>query len=321
MILTNFKQLMNKKLISIIIPTKDEQDSLNLLYQEILQVTQRNSYQVEIIFVDDGSGDNTLSILKKLHEKDKRVRLISLRGNFGKSIALQSGFEISKGDIIFTLDADLQDNPSEIPSFLEKISQGYDLVSGWKKKRRDPSLSKVVPSRVMNYLTRIVTGVPIHDTNCGFKAYKREVIDNLNLYGELYRFIPVIAAKQNFKVGEVIVEHRSRKFGKTKFGWSRGVKGILDLLTIVFITTYLKRPGHFFGVLGLIFFTGGFIIGLYIVYLRVTTGGIEYRQPLLVLGILLMIIGVQMISTGLLAEMMTYYNQRRESKNFIREIL
>ncbi len=301
---------MDKTYFSFVVPAKNEEDSVEVLYREILQAVEPLKKSVEIIFIDDGSTDGTFSRLENLHRKDSRVKVIKLRGNFGKSVALQEGFNRVEGNIIFTLDADLQDDPKEIPLFLEKLEKGFDLVSGWKKKRNDPSLSKVLPSRILNFLTNILTGVGIHDTNCGFKAYRKEVIESLNLYGELYRFIPVIAAKNNFKVGEIVVEHRPRKFGKTKFGWSRGVKGILDLLTVVFLTGYMRRPGHFFGTLGLLSFFLGFIIGLYITYLRLTTGTIQDRQPLLFLGMLLMIIGVQLIATGLLAEMITYWRQK-----------
>lgn len=299
-----------KPTLSFVIPAKDEQESIELLYQEIIEVVKNIGKQFEIIFVDDGSKDRTFQVLKKINRRDRRVKILRLRGNFGKSTALQVGFNHCRGKIIFTLDADLQDNPKEILAFLKKLDEGFDLVSGWKKKRHDPHLGKVLPSRIVNFLTQILTGVKIHDTNCGFKAYRKEVIDNLNLYGELYRFIPVIAAKQHFKVGEVVVEHRPRRFGKTKFGWERGIKGILDLLTIIFLTGYIRRPGHFFGTLGFISFFLGFIIGLYIAYLRFTTGTIQYRQPLLFLGMLLMIIGIQLISTGLLGEMITYWRQK-----------
>lgn len=312
---------MNKPYLSIIIPAKDEEKSLNLLYGEIKTILLKLNKTYEIIFVDDGSKDETFEIAKKIKLKNNFIKVIRLRGNFGKSVALQVGFDNADGDIIFTMDADLQDNPKEISVFLNKIEEGYDMVSGWKKKRFDPSITKVIPSRIINFLTRVLTGVQIHDINCGFKAYKREVITNLNLYGELYRFIPIIAAKQNFKVAEVVVEHRARKFGKTKFGWGRGIKGILDLLTIVFLTGYLRRPGHFFGTLGIISFFLGFIIGLYITYLRFATGSIQFRQPLLFLGMLLMIIGIQLISTGLLAEMMVFSKGKQDYTSTIKEIL
>jgi glycosyltransferase involved in cell wall biosynthesis len=227
-------------------------------------------------------------------------------------MALEAGFLHATGDIVFTMDADLQDDPNEIPNFLKKLNEGYDLVSGWKKVRHDP-FSKVIPSRILNYIIRKVTGVEIHDTNCGYKAYKKEVVDSLNLYGEQYRFIPVLASKQNFKVGEIVVLHHKRKFGKSKFGIERNIKGFLDLITIVFLTGYVKRPGHFFGGLGIMSFSGGFAIGLYIAYLRFTTGSIQFHHPLLFLGMLLMIIGVQLISTGLVGEMIASFNVHREN--------
>lgn len=307
--------------LSFIIPAKDEEQSVEILYQEIVEVMKQVKKSYEIIFVDDGSTDDTFQKLSKIQQKDKNVHVISMRGNFGKSVALQIGFDQAKGEVIFTLDADLQDNPKEIPNFLKKLNEGCDLVSGWKKNRHDPSIGKVIPSRIINFLVRQLTGIKIHDTNCGFKAYKKEVIDNLNLYGELYRFIPILAAKQNFKVGEIVIEHRSRKYGKSKFGLSRGVKGILDVLTVIFLTGYIRRPGHFFGTLGLISFFLGFLIGLYISYLRFTTGTIQYRQPLLFLGILLMVIGIQLISTGLLAEMLVHSKGKLDYTSYIKKVV
>lgn len=307
--------------LSFVIPAKDEEKSVKPLYKEIVGVVEKLKKKFEIIFVDDGSTDKTFENLKQLHKRDKRVKVIKLRGNSGKSTALQSGFDHAKGEIIFTLDADLQDDPKEIPNFLKKMSEGYHLVSGWKKKRHDP-WTKVVPSRIFNLVTSLLTGVKIHDTNCGFKAYKKEVIENINLYGELYRFIPILAAKQNFKVGEIVIKHKPRKYGKTKFGWERNTKGLLDLITVIFLTGYLRRPGHFFGTLGLISFFFGFLIGLHITYLRITTGSIQYRHPLLFLGMLLMIIGVQLVTTGLLAEMIVSFNQKQTlSHRYIAEIL
>ena len=310
-----------KQKLSFIIPAKDEEGSVEILYAELTVVLKKLNYPFEIIFIDDGSTDHTFEKFKKIRKRDKRVSVIKLRGNFGKSTALQVGFDHAKGSIIFTLDADLQDNPAEIPYFLNKLNEGYDLVSGWKKVRKDPSFSKVFPSRIINFITRLLTGVNIHDTNCGFKVYKKEVVENLNLYGELYRFIPILLAKQNFTIGEVEVSHRPRRFGETKFGWGRGIKGALDLITIVFLTGYFRRPGHFFGTLGLLSFFVGFLIGLYILYLRLITGSIQFRHPLLFLGMLLMIIGVQLLSTGLLAEMIIYSKEKVDYKNVIKEIV
>lgn len=312
---------MRSPFLSFVVPAKNEEESVEPLYKEIVNVMKSADKPFEIIFIDDGSTDKTFQRLKELNGYDKRVKVISLRGNWGKSIALHVGFQYAVGSIIFTLDADLQDNPNEIPKFLKKIKEGYDLVSGWKKKREDPII-KVVSSHIFNSVTSFVTGVKVYDINSGFKAYRREVIESLNFYGELYRFIPVLVAKQNFKITEIPVEHRARRYGKTKFGIERTLKGFLDLITIFFIIRYIKRPGHFFGTLGLIAFFAGLLIGLYITYLRVTTGGIQYRQPLLFLGMLLMIIGFQLISTGLLAEMIAGFGQRQDpTKPYIKEIL
>lgn len=291
-----------KQTLSFVIPAKNEEDSVNKLYRQIADKVGTLGLDFEIIFIDDGSTDSTFSRLENLHKEDSRVKVIRFRGNWGKSAALQAGFDHASGDVIFTMDADLQDNPDEIPAFLDKLEEGYDLVSGWKKTRHDP-WHKVIPSRILNWITRKLTKTELHDINCGFKAYRKEVVENLNLYGELYRFIPIFAAKLNYKVAEIPIEHRKREHGKSKFGIERNIKGFLDLVTIVFLTGYLQRPGHFFGGLGMASFFAGFLIGLYITYLRVTTGSIQSRHPLLFLGMLLMIVGVQLISTGLLAEL------------------
>lgn len=308
------------KLLSFVIPAKNEEESVEPLYKEILKNIPRKVEDYEIIFIDDGSNDDTFKKLASINKQNSRVKIIKHRGNFGKSAALQAGFEHSKGEIIITMDADLQDNPSEIPNFLDQIEKGYDMVSGWKKTRHDP-LEKVIPSRIFNFIVSLLTGIKIHDTNCGFKAYKRSVVQNLNLYGEQYRFIPIFAAKQNFRVGEIVVEHRKRKHGKTKFGMERHMKGFLDLITVVFLTGYLRRPGHFFGGLGLITFFFGFLIGLYISYLRFTTGTIQDRHPLLFFGMLLMIIGVQLVTTGLLAELLVHFHTKPNTNTNIEKVV
>ncbi len=306
--------------LSFIIPAKNEDGSIKILINEILKVTKTLKKSYEIIVIDDGSTDKTYEEVLKIHKKNKKIKIIKLRGNWGKSTALQIGFGYAKGEIVFTMDADLQDNPKEIPNFIKKINEGYDLVSGWKKNRHDP-ISKVIPSRILNnILIPFATGVKLHDNNCGFKAYKAEVINNLNLYGELYRFIPILASKQNFKITEIVVDHRQRKYGKSKFGWERNLKGFLDLITIVFLTGYSKRPAHFFGTIGVLSFLPGFFIGTYLTYLRITTGGIEFHLPLLILGLLLMMIGVQLITTGLVAEMITNYSLASKDLNKIIKI-
>jgi len=300
--------------ISLVIPLKNEEKSLEILYQEILKAIKPLKKSFEIIFIDDGSTDNSAEVIRKISKKDKAVTLIQFRGNFGKSEALAAGFKKAKGNIIITLDADLQDDPAEIPKILEKINQGYDLVVGWKKKRKDPP-SKVLPSRIWNFMTATLSGVKLHDFNCGFKAYKAEVAKGLVLYGELYRLIPILAAEKKFKITEIPVHHRARKFGKSKFGWERFMKGFLDMITVVFLTKFIRRPAHFFGSVGVGLFSVGFVIGLYITYLRLTTGSIQNRHPLLLLGILLMVIGIQLFSTGLLAEMIVYFNEPQQKSN------
>ncbi|MEK7526502.1 MAG: glycosyltransferase family 2 protein [Patescibacteria group bacterium] len=302
--------------ISFILPAKNEEGSIDILYSEIIEVLKKIKKSYEIIIIDDGSTDKTYQKALDLAKKDNNVKIIKLRGNFGKSVGLQIGFSKAQGEIIFTMDVDLQDNPKEIPNFLKKLDEGYDLVSGWKKKRHDP-ISKTIPSFIVNTLVKMMSGLNIHDVNCGFKAYRRVVIQNLNLYGDLYRFIPVLAHRQNFKVTEIPVEHRARKYGKSKFGWKRFVSGWLDLLTLFFLIRYLRRPGHFFGTLGFSSFFAGFLIGLYIAYLRITTGGIQYRHPLLFLGMLLMIIGVQLISTGLIAELIIHTKSKLDYSSYI----
>jgi len=312
---------MNKFLISIVIPIKNEEESIEKLYLEIIDVVKKNKINYQIVFVDDGSTDKSYQILEKLHKLDKKIKIVKLRGWFGKSIALQAGFENSNGEIIITMDADLQDNPIEIPKLIKMLDEGYDLVSGWKKNRHDP-ISKTLPSKLGNWTTRLLTGIKIHDLNCGLKAYKRVVVENLHLYGELYKYIPVLAEKQNFKVGEIIVIHRPRKYGKSKFGWQRNIKGFLDMLTVTFLTGYMKKPAHFFGTIGIMLSFIGFLIGVYITYLRVFTGTIQYRQPLLFLGMLLMIIGIQLITTGLLAEMLVNLDQKENlTEKYIEEKL
>lgn len=305
--------------ISFVIPAKDEEKTVEILADQIIDQVKKIKLKYEIVFVDDGSTDKTYNILNKLAKKDKNIKVISLRGSFGKSIALQTGFNNAKGDVVFTMDADLQDDPKEIPKFIEKINEGYDLVSGWKKIRYDP-ISKTLPSKLGNYLVRVLTKLPIHDSNCGFKAYRKEVLSDINLYGELYKYIPIFAQKNNFKVTEIVISHHPRKFGKSKFGVERNIKGILDLITVIFLTGYIKRPGHFFGTVGFLFFSIGFMIGLYITYLRITTGGIEYHIPLLFLGVLLIMVGIQFISTGLISELITSFNQDKSKfKNYIRD--
>lgn len=295
-------------MISVIIPVFNEEKSLWELYTRLTLVLKKEKF--EIVFINDGSTDNSLKIIKKIKQKDERVFLINFRRNQGKSNALIKGFEFAKGDKIVTIDADLQDRPEEIPKLVNKLDEGFDLVSGWKKKRNDPFLN-VIFSRVFNQAVRAITKVNLHDMNCGLKAYKKEVIDSLNLYGDLYRFIPVLAAKEGYKVGEVIVSHDPRKYGKSKYGFSKFLKGFFDFFTVIFLINFKSRPFHLFGGLGMFLFGIGVLICLYltVLWLQGQTIG---RRPLLILGILLIIIGIQLFTSGLLAELMVSQNQAKD---------
>lgn len=302
-------------MLSVVIPAYNEERNIPLLCKSLKSVL--NKYQYEIIFVDDGSLDNTFNMLKTISQKDKKIKVVSFQRNYGKSAALSAGFDIAKGDIIITMDADLQDDPKEIPRFIEKINEGYDLVSGWKFKRRDP-LSKTIPSKFFNFLTSVLTKVKIHDINCGFKAYRKNVTKNINIYGELHRYIPVLASLNGYEVGEVKVEHHSRKYGKSKYGTSRLFKGFVDLITVKFLTSYGRKPLHLFGLIGFLCFFLGIISGLYLIVVWFIERGIGDR-PLLMLAVLLVVLGVQFISLGLLGEMVTEDKKKKDYQ--IREIL
>lgn len=294
-------------MLSVVIPLYNERDSLEPLYNELTATLREVGNPYEIIFVNDGSTDGSAEVLTRLCDADPLITAIHLRRNFGKAAALAEGFKAVNGDIVFTLDADLQDDPKEIPNFLTKLSEGFDLVSGWKFKRLDP-ISKTLPSKLFNKVASMTTGVKLHDFNCGFKAYRREVIEHVNIYGELHRYIPALAFGNGFSVAEIKVNHRSRKYGKSKYGIARFTRGLLDLLTVLFITRYTKKPLHLFGSLGLILLLAGTVINIYLAALWIGGAGIGQR-PLLLLGVLLMILGVQFVSHGLLAEMITHQNK------------
>ncbi len=242
-------------MISVVIPVYNEKESLETLHRELSQVFEAHG-EAEFLFVDDGSRDGSWEVIERLAAQDSRVRGIRFRRNFGKAAALSAGFSVVRGEIVFTMDADLQDDPAEVPRFLEALGQNLDVVSGWKKTRHDP-WHKVGPSRVFNWMVSRLTGCELHDHNCGFKVYRREVLDEVDLYGELHRFVPVLAHVRGFRVGEITVNHRARKFGSSKYGVSRLVKGFLDLLTVRFLTRFGQRPLHVLGVLGLLFLALG----------------------------------------------------------------
>jgi len=287
--------------VSIVVPLFNERENLKPLWVKIREVMDSLGERYEVIFVDDGSTDGSFQVLEQLHAENENVKVIQFRKNHGKSAALAIGFEQACGDAIVTMDADLQDDPAEIPNLLSKLQEGYDLVSGWKFKRHDP-ISKTIPSRLFNKITALISGIKIHDFNCGLKVYRHEVTRSIRVYGELHRYVPVLAHWKGFKIGEIKVKHHPRLHGKSKFGLSRFINGFLDLLTVTFLTKYIRRPLHLFGVLGLVLFLSGLVINLYLTYLWLHKVGIG-RRPLLFLGVLLVMVGVQFILMGLIGEM------------------
>jgi glycosyltransferase involved in cell wall biosynthesis len=301
--------------ISIVIPLCNEADTLTPLYEQIATTVETNSLgDFEVIFVDDGSTDESWATLESLKAKHPAtIRALRFRRNHGKAAALSAGFEITRGQVVFTMDADLQDEPAEIPNFLEKLNEGYDCVSGWKQLRKDP-MGKTLPSRVFNAATRAASGVNIHDFNCGFKAYRSEAIQSIELYGELHRYIPVLLAAEGFTTTEIPVEHHRRTHGVSKYGWKRLFKGGLDLITVVVLTRYLKRPGHFFGGFGLLSGLAGFAILAWLSIEKLFFGIGIGQRPLLQLGILLVILGVQLVSTGLIGELLNYNSKSQSAK-------
>jgi glycosyltransferase involved in cell wall biosynthesis len=291
----------DKKDISIVIPLLNEKESLRELTDRIGQAIGEFDY--EIILVDDGSDDGSWNEIERLSEDDQAICGIKLRRNYGKSAALQAGFQEASGKYIVTMDADLQDDPFEIPEMIRKLENGADLVSGWKKVRHDP-ISKTVPSRFFNAVTRWTTGIRLHDFNCGLKAYRREVTEHIHLYGELHRYVPLLAKWQGFgNIEEQEVNHHPRKYGTTKFGLSRFMNGFLDLVTLLFVNRYMERPMHFFGTIGVLLTVVGSLINIYIAALKIFWGQPIGDRPLLFLGILLVVIGVQFFSIGFLGEM------------------
>ena len=299
-------------MISVVVPVHNEERSVALLLDELASALDGIGRPWEAIFVDDGSTDGTFSALTRLHDAADNVRIVRLRRNFGKAAALQAGFEEATGDVIVTIDGDLQDDPAEIPRLLAKLDEGFDLVSGWKTKRRDP-LSRRVPSRIFNSVSGRVSGLRLHDLNCGLKAYRAEVLDGLRIYGELHRFIPVLAHYRGFRVAEVPVNHRPREHGRSRYGMERYVRGFLDLLTVTFMGRYRHRPLHLFGSLGLVLSLLGGLVLAYLTVLKLTGEAIGNR-PLLTLGVLLVVVGIQLLSLGLLSELITSHHEERAGK-------
>lgn len=306
--------------ISIVIPLLNEAESLTELHDWIVSVMQSNSFSYEILFIDDGSTDNSWQVISSLSEKDTNVKGISFLKNFGKSQALHAGFSKAKGDVVITMDADLQDNPEEIPKLYDMITnEGYDLVSGWKKVRYDSKIAKNLPSKLFNFAARKTSGVQLNDFNCGLKAYKKKVIKNIEVTGEMHRYIPVLARSAGFsKIGEKIVKHQARKYGETKFGMERFVRGFLDLITISFISKFGKRPMHFFGTWGAIALIVGFFFAIYLgidkIYIN-PSGRLITERPQFYIALTAMIIGSQFFVAGFLGELIL--RTKKGLKNYI----
>ncbi len=304
--------------ISIVIPVLDEEDSINDLHREIIEVAAREDYDLEIVFVDDGSNDDSWHIIDQLVKTDNRVRAIRFRKNFGKAAALRAGVAETRSDLIITMDADGQDDPSEIPTLIDKMGDDFDLVTGWKKDRKDP-IGKTFPSKVFNWLVGWMTGVKLHDHNCGFKLYRREIFDEIKLYGEMHRFVPVLAAARGFRVGEVPVNHRPRVHGRSKYGLARLPKGFLDLMTVSFLTGFNQRPQHMLGSFGLLAFLVG-SIGMFwmAVYwiLRMTSfpdWDPLHQRPVVIYSLGAMLLGAQLLCIGFLAELIIARGQANEN--------
>ena len=299
-------------MISVVVPLLDEEGSLEELYREICAALEPRGEPFEVIFVDDGSTDGSMGVLARLHDESTNVVVVHLRRNFGKAAALKAGFLEARGETVVTIDADLQDDPAEIPQLLAKLDEGFDLVSGWKARRNDPFLRRLF-SRVFNWTTGAISGVRLHDVNCGLKAYRAEVLRDMRLYGELHRFIPVLASYQGFRVAEVSVNHRARRHGSSRYGPERYLRGFFDLLSVTFMGRYRYRPLHLFGGLGLLMGALGFIILLYLSVLWFWGQGIGGR-PLFFLGVLLEVVGIQLVSLGLLSELITSQHEERVSE-------
>ena len=307
-IITNLK--MN---VSVVIPVLNEKESLPELVRELEH--SLSSYSAwEVLFIDDGSSDGSTEWMADLCTKNSNFKLLQFYRNYGKAAALSEGFKVATGEYIITMDADLQDDPAEIPNLISKLSDGWDLVSGWKKTRHDP-LNKTLPSKVFNFVTRLMTGVKIHDFNCGLKGYKQAVVKSIEVYGGRHRYIPALAGQQKFKITEIVVNHRARQFGETKYGGSRMFHGFFDLITILFLNRYTQQPLHLFGMFGIGFLNVGFIVECFVLYFKYALGEpFSKHMALLMFGIMFIIIGIQFFSIGLLGELMTRSTQGQENR-------
>ncbi len=310
------------KSISVVIPLYNEEENVEELHKRLKEVLEGLPLEYEIIYVDDGSTDRTLELLEEISSKDPNVLVLSLRRNFGQTAAFAAGFDFASGDVIITMDGDLQNDPKDIPKLLEKID-GYDLVSGWRKKRKDPFFTRKLPSMIANWLISTVTGVKLHDYGCSLKAYRKDVVKNLKLYGEMHRFIPAVASWYGVRVTEVETTHHPRLRGKSKYGLSRTVKVILDLITVKFLQSFSTKPIQFFGPFGVVFSGTGFLICLYLTIRKLLFAEAIGGRPLLMLGVLLIIVGIQLIGMGLLGEMLVrvYHESQNKPIYVIKKVL
>lgn len=310
--------------ISVVVPVFNEEESLPELTQWISRVMNQHGFSYEIILINDGSSDRSWDIIQSLSEANKSIKGLNFTRNYGKSAALDAGFRKAVGEVVITMDADLQDSPDEIPGLYAMITSGFDVVSGWKKERHDP-ISKTIPSKFFNGVTRWISGIQLHDFNCGLKAYRNKVVKNITVYGEMHRYIPLLAKWNGFpKIGEKVVQHQARKYGYSKFGLERFLNGFLDLITVSFVHRYKKKPMHFFGTLGTVSFLGGFLITCWLIFQKIygLSQGLKVReivdQPLFFLALVAIIIGVQLFVTGFIAELMTS-SQAKEAEYKIDE--
>jgi len=309
--------------VSVVVPCHNEEASITELHQKLSSALKPLTTSYEIVFVDDGSTDNSLEVLSEINKTDHRVKIIRLRKRFGKSAALKAGFDYSKGKVIVMIDGDLQDDPADIPALLGKLNEGYDIVNGWRAERQDPFFAKKLPSKFANWLISKVTGVRLHDYGCGLKAFRWEAIQKVDLYSEMHRYLPAMASWMGFSIVELKVRHHPRHHGKSKYGLTRLVRGFLDLITAKFLLSYSSRPLQLFGLPGLLSFIAGFIIGAYLTVERLVFGESLANRPLLLLAILLMLVGIQFIAMGLLGEMLSraYYEAQGKPLYGVRDII
>ena len=309
--------------VSVVIPIYNEEGNIRELYTKLNDVLSIITENYEVIFVDDGSTDNSFNVLKKINTENKNVVVVKFRRNFGQTAALSAGFDHFKGDVIITMDGDLQNDPEDIALLLTKINEGYDIVSGWRVDRKDPFFTKKLPSKFSNWLASKLTGVKLHDFGCTFKAYRREVVENINLYGEMHRYIPALASQMGVSIAEVKVRHHPRQHGKSKYGITRLMRGMLDLITVKFLLSYSMRPLQLFGIPGIISLFIGFVIGAYLTIERFFFGMSLADRPLLLLAVLLMFLGVQFVTMGLLGEIITrtYYEVQGKPIYTVKEII